>query len=141
MVYSEMVTGVVTEALDDALTKRARAKAEIDRLKSLIAACDAEIMAALDAEDDEFTRWVMEVTGEVQDYEKRKIRWQNGNDIYVVSKRKGSEPRKSISPEKLLAAGVPAHVIQKATTLGKPGQPSISIRKLVGKEESDDPED
>jgi hypothetical protein len=136
MVMAELIAPMTD--IGDVLIRRQHMKAELDRLKTLIAACDAEIAAALDAEDDEFTKWVMEVRGEVQDYEKRKFRWSDGKDNYIVYKRKGSEPRKTIVPEKLLAAGVPAHVIQAATTYGAPGKPGIAVRKLTGATDDSD---
>ena len=130
---------MVSHELNNALARRQAAKAEVDRLKTIIAACDAEVMAALDAEDDEFYRWVMEVRGEVQNPESRKIVWTDSTgERYTVSRRKGSEPRKSIAPEKLLKFGVPPHVIQAATVYGEPGKPGVSIRRVMTREEDDE---
>ena len=130
---------MVSHELNNALARRQAAKAEVDRLKTIIAACDAEVMAALEAEDDEFFRWVMEVRGEIQNVENRKIAWTDAaGERYTISKRKGSEPRRSIVPEKLLKLGVPPHVIQAATVYGEPGKPGVSIRKVMTREEDDE---
>lgn len=125
---------MLTMEAEDALSRRCAAKAELDRLKTLIAACDVEIMNALEADETEFMRWVREIRGEIHDHEQRKLVWVNPitGDKYTVSKRKGASPRKSVSPEKLLSLGVPAHVIQMATTYGEPGKPGVSIRKTLG---------
>jgi hypothetical protein len=124
-------TATIVTDLDDVLTRRQKAKAEIDRLKMIVSACDGEILSALDSDYDEFTEWVREVRGEVKDYEARKFVWQHGNDTFIVYKRKGSKPRATISPEKLLKAGVPAHVIQSATTYGQPGKEGVAVRKIT----------
>lgn len=131
----------LTYDAEEALATRQMAKAEMDRLKLIIAACDASIMAVLDADEDAFVDWVREVRGEVQDVEKRRAVWTAPNgERYSVTKRKGAAPRSSISPEKLLQLGVPAHVIRAATTTGQPGRPGVSIRKIVNgfEDEGDD---
>ena len=128
----------MTVDVDDVLRRRMAAKAEIDRLKTIMSACDAEIMEALDADTDEFLNWVREVRGEVVEPEKRKIHWSDGQDNYVVFKREGSKPRKSINPSKLLQQGVRADVIANATEYGQPGKPSVSVRKVTGGMDDDE---
>lgn len=124
---------MLTLSEEDALSRRIAAKAEIDRLKAIVSACDAELINALDAEDDAFVQWAREIRGEIQSAEHRKVVWTDSNgERWTVSKRKGAEPRKTISPEKLLALGVPASLIQMATVTGNPGKPGVSVRRVLG---------
>lgn len=123
---------MLTVSEEDALARRLEAKAEIDRLKTIVAACDTVIMNALDSEDDIFMQWVREVRGEVESAEHRKLVWTDSSGSrWTVSKRKGKTPSKTIVPEKLLALGVPASVIQMATVTGQPGKPGVSIRRSL----------
>lgn len=108
--------------LDEAIRQRQAAKAEIKRLTVIAAQMDQIIDGALEVEG------------------KEQVEWFDGTDIWAVFRRKGSEPRKTISPEKLLDAGVPASVIQAATVYGAPGKPGIVVRKVAGRlvDEPDD---
>jgi hypothetical protein len=122
---------------EDILKRRIAAANEIKRLKTVVAQCDEFIAAVLDQPDDEFEAVVREIRGEAVEPGKKKIRWQYGQDEYVIYRRKGNAPSKKIDPIKLLSHNVPAHVIQACTVEGKPGKPGVGIRK-VGDRDDDD---
>lgn len=101
----------VAAEFEEALDSRQAAKEAIKGLEAVVEGADQKLQAILD--EGQFTR----VT----------------SHGWTVSKRDGGE-RRTIDPAKLLALGVPAHVIEQATkvTTTKPG---ISVRKAVERDE------
>ena len=112
-------TNALGSDFETLLSMRQATRDKIKEMQSAIAMYDVGIAAYLDTNKLEKTSWV------------------NGEDIYVVYKRAGSKPRRTIDPNKLLQHDVPASVIEECTVYGKAGKPGIGVRK-VGEPENDD---
>ena len=108
---------VMDERFDAVLQRRLEAKNAMDRAKAVMAECDIEIMAAMDLT------------------EQTCLVWEHGGTKYDVIKRKGGKPRETLDKITLLNNGVSAELIQKATKLGEPGKPGITVRKSTDKDD------
>src|SRR5512140_3543745 len=92
---------------DKLLERRHTASESIKRMQAVVAECNVMLDAVLSLNETEKLQ----------------------TNEFVVFRRKGSAPRKTLVPEKLLAKGVPASVIQECTVVGEGGRPSIVVKR------------
>ena len=105
--------------LDRLLQRRQTAHESKQRMEAVIAECNLALAAVLDLNETE------------------KIERLIDDNVYTFFRRKGSPGRKVINPTKLMAKGVPAHVIQECTEIGEPSKPSIVVSKKALDESAD----